>query len=353
MSSLPNVIERYRRERAFQIAEVSERQRDRLLEVLGDQSAQAAELAQSAGRLVGATQDVAAEVSRMAAVADWAFPAIVEHLALTAERLGGVEQMLANPAETAAAEFYRNGTYALANGWWEDAVTDLSEAVRRYKYNPRTWFSLGVAQQRNNFTTAAAETYRRCAQYGVSIEPALAARAALLAAFNYRAAKQVDDSAEILRAYAEKIDRCAELHLALGAHHQDHDHLVKALSLVPTLAIDAHVGKTPGLEEAAAVVCHMADGPVHRLRTIEQATVRLIDIADRAGLETVHIAPAPVNLPAEGVDALLLAHAAIPEAAEHANRLGLEIQSEYQQHGSTAIAARKCTPGAVHRYMFS
>jgi hypothetical protein len=344
MSSLPDVIDRYRRERAFQIAEVSERQRERLLEVLGNQSAQAAELAQSAGRLVGTTQDIAAEVSRMAAVADWAFPAIVEHLALTAERLGGVEQMLANPAETAAAEFYRNGTYALANGWWKDAVTDLSEAVQRYKYNPRTWFNLGVAQQRNNFTTAAAETYGQCAQYGVSIEPALAARAALLAAFNYRAAMQVDASAKILRAYAEKIDRCAELHLALGVHHQDHAHLVKALSLAPTLAVDARVGKTSGLEEAAAVVCHMADGPVHRLRAIEQAAVRLIDIAYRAGLEIVYTVPAPVNLPIGGVDALLLAHDAIPEAAEQVNHLGLEIRNKHRQGVSAAaVAARQAS----------
>ncbi|HEX2744574.1 MAG TPA: hypothetical protein VHN16_09250 [Streptosporangiaceae bacterium] len=339
MSSLPDIVDRYRQERAFQIAEISERQRDHLLKVLGDQSAQGAELAQSARRLAGATQDIAAEISRMAAVADWAFPAIVEHLALTAERLGGVEQMLANPAETAAAEFYRNGTYALANGWWEDAVADLSEAVQRYKYNPRTWFNLGVAQQRTNFTTAAAESYRRCAQYGASVEPALAARAALLAAFNYRAAMQADASAKILRAYAEKVDRCAELHLALGVHHQDHDHLVKALLLTPNMAVDAGVGKTSGLEEAAAVVCQMAGGPVHRLRAIEQAMVLLVDVACHAGLDIAHTAPVPVNLPAEGVDALLLAHNAIPEAAEQVNRLGLEIRNEHEQSVRAAAVA--------------
>jgi hypothetical protein len=341
MSSLPDVVDRYRQERAFQIAEISERQREQLLKGLGDQSAQAAELAQSAEHLAGTTRYIAAEVSRMAAVADWALPAIVEHLALTAERLGGVEQMLAKPAETEAAEFYRNGTYALANGWWEDAVTDLSDAVLRYKYNPRTWFNLGVAQQRNNATTAAAESYRRCAQYGAFVEPALASRATLLAAFNYRTAKQADDSVKILRAYAEKIDGCAELHLALGVHHQDHDHLVKALLLAPTMAVDAGVGKASGLEEAAAVVCRMADGPVHRLLAIEQAMVCLIDIACRAGLEIAHTAPVPVKLPAEGVDALLLADAAIPEAAEQVNRLGLAIRNEHEQSVSAAVVATR------------
>jgi lipoprotein NlpI len=210
MSLLPDVIDRYRRDREFEIAEVSERQRERLLEMLGNQSAQAAELAQSASHIAGATlgtaQSIAVAVSRMAAVADWAMPAIVEHLTLAAERLGGVEQMLANPTETAAAEFYRRGTYALSCEWWEEAVADLSEAVQRYPYNPRTWFNLGVAQQQNESADAAAEAFGRCARYGASVEPALAARAVLLAASLHRAAGRTDASVDILRDYADKID---------------------------------------------------------------------------------------------------------------------------------------------------
>jgi tetratricopeptide (TPR) repeat protein len=198
MSLLSDVLDRYRRDRTFEIAEVSERQRERLLDVLGRQGAQAADLARSASHIASATQDIAVDVSRMAAVADWALPAIVEYLTLTAERLGGIEQMLANPAETAAAEFYRNGTYALANGWWDDAVTDLAEAVRLYRYNPRTWFNLGVAQQRHDSAVAAADAYERCARYGVTVESALAARAVLLAAFIHRAAGQITAPEDIL-----------------------------------------------------------------------------------------------------------------------------------------------------------
>lgn len=341
MSLLPDVLDRYRRDRTFEIAEVSERQRERLLAELGRQGAQAADFARSASEIASATQDIAVEVSRMAAVADVALPAIVEHLALAAERLGGVEQMLARPEETAAAEFYRNGTYALANGWWEEAVTDLSEAVRLYRYNPRTWFNLGIAQHRHDAAVAAAEAFGRCARYGVSVEPALTARAVLLAAVLHRAAGRIDASGDILRNYADKIDSCAELHLALGVHHHDHDHLVEALSLAPDLVVDARIGKASRLEEAAAAVCQMVDGPVHRLRTIERLTAHVAERARAAGLENVQPPPSPLNLPPDGVDALLLAHDALPKAMDGVTRITTDIRDEYRRRQTAAANATK------------
>jgi hypothetical protein len=107
MSMMVDVLDRYRRDRTFEIDQVAERQRERLLDVLGRQGTQATELAESASHIAAATRDIAVQESRMAAVADWALPAIVEHLASAAERLGGVEEMLANPRETASSECYR------------------------------------------------------------------------------------------------------------------------------------------------------------------------------------------------------------------------------------------------------
>ena len=298
--SVQQMLDRYRRDREYEIAEASVRQRERLVNELANQTA-------ATEHVAIATEDVAIEVSRMAAVADWALPAIVEHLALTAEHLGGVERMLANPTETAAAEFYRRGSFALASGWVEEAEADLSEAVKVYPYNPRTWFNLGVARQRLGSGDSAADAYVRGARYGANNDPALAARAVLLAAFLYRGAESPDLSSGLLREYADKLDRCAELHLSAGVHHNDHDHLVRALVLAPELAADARAAGAAGTEEAATMVCRMTDGPVRQLHNLEQAAERLIDIAYRAGLQSVRPAPAPVDLPADSVGALLLA----------------------------------------------
>jgi biotin carboxyl carrier protein len=341
MSMMVDVLDRYRRDRTFEINQVAERQRERLLDVLGRQGTQATDLAESASHIAAATRDIAVEVSRMAAVADWTLPAIVEHLALAAERLGGVEEMLANPRETASSECYRDGTYALAAGWWEDAVNDLSQAVNLYRYNPRTWFNLGVAQHRHDSIDAAAEAFGRCALYGVSVDPALAARAVLIAASLHRTAERADASAKILREYAEKLDSCAEIHLALGVHHSDHDHLVEALALAPDLTIDARIGKAPGLEAAATAVCQMVDGPVHRLRAIEQLTTHVADCVRDAGLEGVQSPPASVNLPPDGGDALLLSHAALPDAVKVISGLTTEVRDAYGPRRAAADHAAK------------
>lgn len=343
-----DVLDRYRRDREFEIAEVGERQRERLLDVLGRQSTHAAAAAESASHIAAATHDIASasrdiavQVSRMAAVADWALSAIVEHLALVAEHLGGVEEMLANPRETAAAEYYRNGTYALASGWWEDAVNDLSKAVTLYRYNPRTWFNLGVAQHRHDSADDAAEAFGRCALYGVPVDSALAARAVLISACLHRTARRPDKSTQILQTYAEKIDNCAEIHLALGVHHNQHDHLVEALTLAPDLVVDARIGKAPSLEAAATVVCQLSTGPVHRLRTVEQLIDSVAGGAREAGLENVQAPPAPVDLPPDGVEALLLAHDALQDVVKAIARMAAEVQDEYRQRQAAADSAAK------------
>jgi hypothetical protein len=106
-------------------------------------------MADSTVRLADDAARIADDIARMSAVADWAVRAIVEQLALTATALGGIAEMLANPTETAAAEFYRRGCHALSSKWLPEAATDLLEAVRLYPYNPLSWFALGIERQRD------------------------------------------------------------------------------------------------------------------------------------------------------------------------------------------------------------
>ena len=118
--------------------------------------------------------------------------------------------MLANPTETAAAEFYRRGSYALASGWIEEAEADLSEAVRLYPYNPKSWFNLGVGRQRAE-SVEAAEAFTRCARYATPSDPGMAAQAVLLGSYVLRAHDRAADSERLLREYSAKLSRCAEL----------------------------------------------------------------------------------------------------------------------------------------------
>jgi tetratricopeptide (TPR) repeat protein len=313
-------IERYKRDKEFQIAEASERQREHLLQEFQVQ-------ALAASRIALATEDVAAEISRMAAIADWALPAIAEHLAMSAERLGGIEQMLANPTETAAAEYYRRGSYALASGWLEEAETDLAEAVRLYPYNPRIWFNLGVARQRVD-SFEAAEAFTRSARYAATSDTGLAARAVLLGSGVFRAHNRVEDSERLLREYSVKLDRCAELHLALGVHHDDLEHLVLAMTIAPDLAVDARLSDCTLVEDAAIIVCQSDKGPVVKLREIEERTSDLFKEACRAGFEGICSPPARFNVPASGFDGLLVSHTSMPVAVGAAGKLTQEIQQE-------------------------
>jgi hypothetical protein len=345
--SIQHDLERYRRERAaersLEIAEDSLGQRERLIAEIGRQSAHLLRdteaLVATTSRSAGAAEDVADEISRMAATADWALPSIVEHLAATAERLGGVEQMLASPTETASAELYRRGSYALTSGWLEEAEADLSAAVDIYPYNPRTWFNLGVARQRAGSGHAAVEAYSRCARYAAPSDAALTARAVLLAAFLHRSERRPNASADILRDYADRLNRCAELHLAAGVHHNDHDHLVRALALAPEMAADARAAGASGLDAAARAVVEMSDGPVYRLRAIERLAAELVAAAHLAGLVNVGAVPSPQDLPADSVEALLLAHRAVPNAVDVIKRLSAEIRAEYDRQQAVADAA--------------
>jgi len=298
--SMMSDLERYRRESEMKrMAEISERQRD---------------------QVISATEEIASGIGRMAAVADWALPSIVEHLALTAEKLGGIEQMLANPTQTAAAEFYGRGSYALSSDWVEEAASDLTRAVESYPYNPNSWFNLGLALERLGSSAKAAEAFGRCTRYGVQNSSVLAATAALLSASIWRRLNQEEKSAAILESGLPGLDRCAELHLALSVHHGHAQNLRRALELSPRLAWDARAAGALSLQEAARELCDSAQGPVARLSNLYESFNTLV--RDAARLHTF----TPENdlvleLPEDAVDALVATDRLLPLARHWADDL--------------------------------
>jgi tetratricopeptide (TPR) repeat protein len=323
---ITDVVERYRREREFQIAETSERQRDDLNHLALTQ-------AETAARGASAAEAMALQLSRMAAVADWTLPEIAEHLALTADRLGGIEQMLASPTETAATEYYRRGSSALASGWLEEAESDLSEAVRLYPYNSNAWFNLGVVRQRSD-SAESADAFVRSARYAATTDPGLAARAVLVGSSIFRTRDRTGDSERFLREYAQKLQSCAEVELSLGVHHDDPDHLAIALTLAPQLAVDARLSGASRIEEAASRVCRSERGPVAKLRLIEDLAVKLSNRAHIVGLDQSISTALPVELPSDSVGALLLADACVPVLVGELENLASEIEREHKRRSA-------------------
>jgi tetratricopeptide (TPR) repeat protein len=173
MSLLPD-LERWRERQLdeYQRAQIIDRMdRQRLLdeyqraEAIDRMDRQVTGISELARILSGVESDASvmqADLARLLAVADQALPAIVEQLALAAQQLGTVEQLLANPTETAAMEQFRRGSHALtsatqlatqdssdlATDWLEEAISDLVRAVETYPYHFESWYLLGVALER-------------------------------------------------------------------------------------------------------------------------------------------------------------------------------------------------------------
>ena len=319
-------------------AEQASRQMDHLVAMEADISAVA--------RSVGGMQE---DIARLGALADWALPNIVKQLAVGAERLGNIEEMVANPSQTSAAEMYRRGSRALASGWGQEAVTDLSQAVESYPYHPQSWFNLAVAREQQGDTTGAAEAFSRCARYSARVEPVLAATAVLLAAGSYRRLSQPDRSLELLEDSLSWLDRCAEVHLALAVHHGKTEQLRRALELAPALAADA---RAAGVGTAEAVATELGAGPASppaRLRAVEQAASSVVGTARRLGLPDIPDAPSPLQLPGSGVDNLVAAVASLPAAVKQAGEVTIAVQRAQEQLDEAARANHRLVQDAQVR----
>jgi hypothetical protein len=267
---------------------------------------------------------IEADIARLLAVTDRYLPVVVDHLALVGTRLTEIGQMIASPRETEAFEAFRSGTRSLmsaiamsetgsrglSDDWLDEAISDLSQAVKTYKHKPEFWFQLGVAHARRGPSRDAADAFSRCARYAVSESPGFAAEAVLLAAAQLRTIGEQDTAKDLLHKFLPALERCAEIHFNLAVHHGESDLLRRAFELAPVLAIASRAEGVASaeVEAAAADVCRYRNGPVSRLRSLENAIRVLTEAARELPLDFDSQSFDPVSLPEFGVDALLLAH---------------------------------------------
>jgi tetratricopeptide (TPR) repeat protein len=257
----------------------------------------------------------------------------------------------AEPAEAKAAKLFRRGSYALTEGWVEDAVRDLLLAVSTdfNPYHPQSWFNLAVAQQQNGDSERAAEAFTKCVQYGIRKEPALAAAASLRAAELWRGLGQPDKSAKLLRDSASELDRCAELHLALAVYHGEVDHLRPALELAPALAADARTAGATAVEAVAAELCEDPAAPPARLRALEQAASAVANTARSLDLSGTWTMPPRVLLSGSAVERLVAAAASLPRATGSAVEIAAAIRQAQKQLDEGERTARASAKDAEAR----
>jgi hypothetical protein len=281
--------------------------------------------------------DIAADVARLATVSERALPQVVGFLAESTGLLGGIVEMLAAPAETRAAELYRKGLEELGNGrsagslgrarqWYEWAADDLGEATRIHRKDPGAWYSLGVALHRLERFEEAADAFSQCAFTSAPVSPELCATSLLVAASLFRRSGRAEDSARVLRDYPE-LEQCAEVHLALGVHHNDTGRLRRGLRLWPFYAVDARSGRSDDVdivEAVAADLCGEHGWLVQDL--IELQTVMQAIVAAVTALGFPPAAPPRhVDLRPYGVGALQLAAMAWHRQLEAAGRLPTDV----------------------------
>jgi tetratricopeptide (TPR) repeat protein len=296
-----------------QQAQMLSRQGDGLNELIGGLNFVGSSLAGVEGSL----DIIGADLARLATTVDSALPSIVEYLAISVTEIKDISQMMATPEETRAAERFRNGTLALkkaqqagsptrAQQWYDLAAHDLREAVEIHKYHPKSWFNLGITLGRLDRAEEAAAAFESSAFFGVDQSLEFGATAVLLAAGLYRQADLSDKSAEILHEYLEQLDRCAEIHLALGIHHGEPERLTRALELWPRLANDARRAGAPEIEAVAADLCLRPGGVLSQIRELHKAIQALVNASSVAGMPQIHSIPTVNTPPPSKVDILLL-----------------------------------------------
>lgn len=207
----------------------------------------------------------------LAGITGGGFELVGQRLVDQTAMLGDIAAMTASPLATAAAEHYRRGVSSLKQGWIDEAVLELEQAIEKDRTNPAPHYALGVAQAALNEPGRAFAALALAVKYSTADASwgSLAASAAIL----QRSVSSPDQADEVARtidlALAVAPD-CAELLLTRAAHRGTPEDLVGVFTLAPELALVAIQGGIPGAEEAAEAAYGESDGPVHARLEIQR-----------------------------------------------------------------------------------
>jgi tetratricopeptide (TPR) repeat protein len=255
---------------------------------LSEQTRAMAGLQTSMGEQIRVSERTNASIVALAAVSAAGFESICRALSDTNQLLAGIEQMLANPLSTAAAERYRRGVHALSQEWFEPALKELDASIEQDPFQSLSHFARGLALGalgRNPESFAAFKDAIRFTGKDPALLPVLAG-ASILAAQAGEPIGKAMEAAAILDSAITRVPNCPELILARARSSGERRDIRSALLMAPELAIIAVAGNIPNARQVAEDVATDSTGPIVAMRAAARSLSSL-------GLSTSVPAPAP------------------------------------------------------------
>jgi tetratricopeptide (TPR) repeat protein len=166
--------------------------------------------------------DLSQGIDALGSMFQWGFDEIICQLELIRDDLREILKTLRRPLETQAKELCKRGFQALSNGWYDEALEDLS-ASAEYDYRDFTVHrALGTIHVREDRWKAARSAFEKAAKYAGPYSPHIAAECELEASV---ACRQLSD----FEAAYEHTEAALGLHNdSLIAHYE---HAVNAVCL--------------------------------------------------------------------------------------------------------------------------
>ncbi len=213
-------------------------------------------------RIDASSDRVQTNLAGLAAVMGVSAQAIASEISTSNRFLGMVIDSLRDPLATAANERFRTGLTALQKGWRPEAIEELQESVKLYRFHPETHAALGHALAAEGRLAEAAASYTLAQRYSAPDDPSFAAGCALLAAAALENSGQPQQAAELILSSMKSLPEFAELPLAHARIAHDTSSVRSALKIAPDLVVAAMAAEIPGVEEAADELAAADDGPV-------------------------------------------------------------------------------------------
>ena len=242
----------------------------------GEHAANVAKSIEASG-LAAQVGSMGQSISRVAAMAEWALPAIAREIAKNSTLLEELIGVTASPRSTAARESSQMGLNALRNGWSKEAIEEFSKALEDNRYDAGTHLALGCAHIAVGDYDAASDSFTAAVRYGLPTSRPVACGAALLGAQTLIRNQDRQGAIQLLDVVRTKITNCPEVDLAFARLTDDISALRRALRIAPELAIDAAAAGISGTQDVCIELLMGVEKRLHECR-------RLLDeVADMSG----------------------------------------------------------------------
>lgn len=224
-------------------------------------------------------QSINSSITSLAATNAAGFDAICQAIGAQSQLLQGIQELLANPLSTAAAERYRRGLHALSQGWMDHALVEFDAALEQDPFQSLTHFAKGIALGSLGRNAEAVEAFKQ-AIYFTGRDHSLAPVKAGAAILGARAASEMADretASTLLNSAAREVPNCAEVHLALASMNSDRAALERCVALAPELGPIAVFSGVQSAREVCEVLAADSTSTVAHMRAAAAAATQLTE----------------------------------------------------------------------------